>query len=162
MSSMYELTGQFLELQEMSEDENVDIQTLTDTLDAIEAEIEEKAENYGKIISEITGEIKNLKAEEERLANKRRVLKNKIAALKTHLEHSMIAMDKKKIKTTLFNFSVQKNPPSVNILKEDEVPMQFFIPRPAKIDKKSALDYLKEHGNQTWGEMKQTESLRIK
>ena len=46
MSSIYELTGEYLELMDMLEDEEVDEQTIIDTLEALDGEIENKADNY--------------------------------------------------------------------------------------------------------------------
>ena len=47
---LYELTGQFLELLDMLEDEEVDEQVIMDTLESVEYEIEDKADGYAKII----------------------------------------------------------------------------------------------------------------
>lgn len=44
MSNLYELTGEFLELMDMLDDPNVDQETLQDTLESINYEIEIKAE----------------------------------------------------------------------------------------------------------------------
>ena len=49
MSSIYELTGEYLELMDMLEDEEIDEQTIIDTLEALDGEIENKADNYAKI-----------------------------------------------------------------------------------------------------------------
>ena len=48
MATLYELTGQFKELLEMIEAEEMDLDTLRDTLEAIEGEIEYKADGYAK------------------------------------------------------------------------------------------------------------------
>ena len=43
MSSIYELTGEYMELMDMLEDEEVDEQTIIDTLEALDGEIKNKA-----------------------------------------------------------------------------------------------------------------------
>ena len=50
MANIYELTGQFLQLLDMLEDEEVDEQVIMDTLESVEYEIEDKADGYAKII----------------------------------------------------------------------------------------------------------------
>lgn len=47
---LYELTGQYLTLQEMVEDETVDSEVLRDTMKGLDGEIEEKADAYASII----------------------------------------------------------------------------------------------------------------
>lgn len=49
MANIYELTGQFLQLLDMLEDEEVDEQVIMDTLESVEYEIEDKADGYAKI-----------------------------------------------------------------------------------------------------------------
>ena len=63
MSTLYELTGNYVTLMDMLDDPEVDPITLMDTLDAVEGELDEKAENYGRII-------RNLEAEAEAIRDK--------------------------------------------------------------------------------------------
>ena len=50
MSSLYELTGDFLNVQNMLEEEEFDREALLNTLEGIDYAIDIKAENYGKVI----------------------------------------------------------------------------------------------------------------
>lgn len=68
MSSIYELTGEYLELMNMLEDEEVDEQTIIDTLEALDGEIENKADNYAKIIRSLESDIDGISKENNRLA----------------------------------------------------------------------------------------------
>ena len=67
MSSIYELTGEYLELMNMLEDEEVDEQTIIDTLEALDGEIENKADNYAKIIRSLESDIDGISKENNRL-----------------------------------------------------------------------------------------------
>ena len=49
MASLYELTENFLEAQGMLFDEEVEMETVFNTLDCIDCLIEEKADNYIKL-----------------------------------------------------------------------------------------------------------------
>ena len=74
---LYELTEQFLALQDLVYDPEVDDQVLQDTMDGLWGEIEEKADGYAKIIKGMQGDIEALKAEENRLVARRKALENR-------------------------------------------------------------------------------------
>ena len=165
--NLYELTGEYLELLQMAEDGEFDQETIADTLEGLGGEIEAKADGYGKIIKSLEGEIAGvdgyidgLKAEIERLNDKKKSLDRNIVTLKESLKKAMIATDKRNIKTSLFTFYVSKRS-SVEIL-EDIVPSQFKVAQEPKIDKKAINEYIKEHGNMAWATIKETESLGMR
>lgn len=109
MASLYELTNEFLQLQQMLEDPEIDPQILEDTMEAVEGELEFKADGYARIIRNMEGTITAIKAEQERLSGKKSVLEASIKRLKENLQNSMIATGKLKFKTDLFSFTIQKN-----------------------------------------------------
>ena len=124
--------------------------------------MEEKADAYAKVIRTLECDVDSVDAEIKRLTDKKRRIQNNIGSMKRSLESTMLELGKKKIKTPLFGFNIQKNPPSVNILDEGKVPENFRIKQPDKIDRKSIIAELKESGNTDWAELVQTESLRIR
>lgn len=160
--TLYELTGEYLSLLEMAEDENIDQETLRDTMEAIDGELEDKADGYAKVISQLTGDAESIKKQIERLTAMKDRIEGNITAMKKSLETAMIATGKKKFRTELFSFNVQKNAPSLDLLNENMVPDMFRIPQPDKIDRIAALNFIKDHGPTAWGKLKQTESLRIR
>lgn len=162
MANIYQLTNDFLHVQELIEEGELDLEMLQNTLECLDYEIEEKAEGYAKIIKNLTAEIEGLKKEEERFANKRKSIENSIANLKKNLETAMILTGKKKFKTNLFSFNIQKNAPSVKILDETKIPKEFKIPQPDKIDNKAIIQQIKEGKEFDWAKLEQSESLRIR
>ena len=72
MSSIYELTGEYLELMNMLEDEEIDEQTIIDTLEALDGEIENKADNYAKIIKSLESDIDGISKENDRLTARKK------------------------------------------------------------------------------------------
>ena len=50
MSTLYELTADWLALMEMAEDPDIEEDVFMDTLEGIEGEIEIKADGYAKVI----------------------------------------------------------------------------------------------------------------
>lgn len=141
--SLYQLTGNFLVLQEMMMDSDIDPETLKDTLEAMEGNIEDKLNNYGKIITNLKGLASNIKEEKKRLDEKEKTINNQIERMKKNIKESMIAMDKKDIQTELFSFTVKSGVTSVVIDDVDKVPKDFRIPQPDKINKDGIKQLLK-------------------
>jgi DNA-binding FrmR family transcriptional regulator len=159
MATLYELTGQFKELLQMIEDGDYEYQDLVDTFEAIEGEIEYKADGYAKVIKEIEGNVATIKAEIDRLSNKKDVLENSIKTMKQTLENAMKVTGKTKFKTDLFSFNIQKNP--ARLVITGEVPEQFLIPQEPKVDNKAIKELLKQQ-ELPFAHLEQSESLRIR
>lgn len=158
---LYEITGEILELLTMAEDLELDQKMIRDTMEGLDFEFEEKAEAYAKIIKTLEMDIAGLDEEIRRMTKRKATIKNNIDRLKRSLEGAMIATGKRKFKTPLFGFGIQKNPPSLNVLDESKIPDEFWIEQQPKLDKKAALAYVKEN-KVDWAELSQTESLRIR
>lgn len=109
MSTLYELQDEYLQLLEMLQDPEIDNQVVVDTLEGIDFELENKAENYAKIIKELEGNIEVIKIEQIRLSKKKSTMEANIVKLKNNLQDAMIRTGKTKFKTDLFSFSIQKN-----------------------------------------------------
>ena len=158
---LYEITGEILELLMMAEDLELDQKMIRDTMEGLDFEFEEKAEAYAKVVKTLEMDIAGLDEEIQRMTKRKATIKNNIDRLKRSLEGAMIATGKRKFKTPLFGFGIQKNPPSLNVLDESKVPAEFWIEQQPKLDKKAALAYVKEN-EVDWAELSQTESLRIR
>ena len=154
---LYELTEIYLNLKDMDIEEG----DLNSALENIDDEIETKADNIAKVLRDFDGDIEALKAEEERLAKKRKAIENRQKQLKKYLQNSMLVLDKRKFKTDLFSFNIQKNAPSLKILDESKIPEDYY-----KIEKKLNKNDLKEAVKKGLFEdaakLVQTESLRIR
>lgn len=156
--NLYELSLSFQEVQNME----LDPEVMKDTLDSIEDAIENKAENIAKLIRNLESDVSAYKEEEDRLKTKRQATENKVKWLKTYLEDNMKLTGKTKFKSGMFNFSIQKNPASVNITDERIIPEEFLIQQPPKVDKTSLKEILKKGIEVPGAELKQTEGLRIR
>lgn len=160
---LYELTEMYKNIWDLVEDDEVDLDTLETALSQVEDNLEVKAENIAKLIKGIDGDIDTLKAEEKRLADKRRVLENKQKNIKGYLENQLRVMGIDKVKTPLFTVALQKNPPSVEIVNEDLIPEQFKkTVTTTTIVKKDLLEALKSGQVIEGAEIKQGKSLRIR
>ena len=149
MANLYELTGDFLTLMDMLEDEECDEQCIMDTLESVEYEIEEKADGYAKIIKSLESDIEGLSKETDRLTARKKTYENRIKWLKQNLEMCMRATGKKKFTTDLFSFGIQKNGGKRKLVIDvdvENVPEQYRIKQPDAIDGDWIREYLKENG----------------
>lgn len=165
MSTLYELTNDYMNLLELAEDPDIDEQAFMDTLEGIEGALEDKAEGYAKVIRTLEGDAAACDAESKRLRNKKQTIENNIKRMKTALQYAMQATGKTKFKTALFSFGIQKNPAAVVIDEGyiENIPDRFLIPQDPQIDKKAIKEALKAGENlEGIAHLEQTESLRIR
>ncbi len=163
--NLYELTEQYLALQEMAYDPEVDEQVFQDTMEELWGEIEDKADGYARIIIGMKADIESLRNEELRLAARRKSLELRSQQLKDNLEANMREMGKTKFKTALFSFNIQKNgglqPLVIDGLIED-IPGRFLIPQPP-IPNNEAIRSLLAEKQVEWAHLEpRGESLRIR
>lgn len=161
MAKLYEIVGAFKELLEMASEENMDQKLISDTLEGVEFEFEEKADGYAKVVKMLEGDVEAIDKEIKRLTEKKNTIKNNISGIKKNLENAMITTGKTKFKTLLFGYNIQKNPASVSIDDETLIPKDFWVEQEPKLDKKSLAAFLKEN-EVSWAHLTQTESLRIR
>ena len=159
---LYEITEDFERLREMASDPDVDPEAIRDTMEAIEADFEDKADGYAKVIRMLEADEDGLDAEIKRLQARKSAVSGNKGRIKDALERAMRQTGKLKFKTLLFSFGIQKNPPSVAILKEDGVPIDYLVVPDPQPDKKRILAELKAGATFDWAELKQTEALRIR
>ena len=157
---LYEYTQDYLQLLEIADE--IDQEVLIDTIESIRESVEEKAENVAKIVRTFEADSKTIKAEEERLAAKRKTLENQVAYLKKYLFEQLDAMGIQKIKRPLFTIAIQNNPPGVDVLDESIIPEIFWIPLGAKLDKTSILQSLKLGESVPGTAIKRSKGLRIR
>lgn len=160
--TLYELSGELEMLREMAEDPDVDPQTLTDTMEAVEGELEVKAEGYAKVMKELDGQADILAREIERLQAKKEAIEGNSKRMKERLQEVMECNGKLKFKTDLLTFSIQNNPPSLKIDKPMEIPGRYLIPQPPKVDNTQIKADMKAGEQFDWCHLEQTRSLRIR
>ena len=164
MSSLYEITQDYLQLMEMAEDEEVDAQMVADTLEAVDGELEYKAEAYAKIMKNLEGDIQALKSEEERLSQKRKTIESNIKRMKEALQSVMEVTGKTKFKTQLFSFGIQNNAPSVVITADiKDIPAEYLRVKEPEVDKTAIKKAIQEGIDLSdIAHLEQSQSLRIR
>lgn len=162
MAALHQLTQEYMELLNMAEEMELDPQTLKDTLEGMDGEFEQKAENYAVIINSLLGQAEMLKAEKKRIEEREKVFLNNAERMKEALEKAMKVTGKRKFKTLLFGFNIQKNPLSLVIDDESKVPKEF-VKIEKKIDRTALKKFVKDNENSLdFAHLEQTEGLRIR
>ena len=159
---LYELSQNYLNLQELLENPEVPQEMVIAALDEVGEQFEDKVENIAKLIKTMEVDIKGFKEEESRLSDRRKSLENRVKGLKEYIDGAMKATGKLKIKGKLYSFNIHKNTPSLEVVNEELVPREFFKVQDPVLDKKEALARLKAGEDIPGLSIKQTESLRIR
>lgn len=156
-ATLYELKEMYLNLMDL----DLEGEELGKALENIDDEIEVKAENYAGVIKNLEAEAEAYKKEIDRMTDRERALKNRAKLLKKNLEDAMIELDKKKFKTNLFSFNIQRNAPGIKILDEDKIPEEF-VEYERKIKKNELKKAIKEGLETEAAVLVESESLRIR
>lgn len=159
MATLYELTGSYHKLLELSED--TDPTLFADTMDSITDAIDDKAVGYAKVDKELAKDEKALKDEASRLSARARSINNNRKILKQNLQEAMETTGKTKIKTNEFTIYIQKNNPSVNIVDEHDIPAYLFETKTV-LNKKEVSRLLKEGKDVPGAKLKTGSSVRFR
>lgn len=141
MATLYEMTENAKILYELLQAEEIDEQTIADTLEAMG--IDEKLESYGKIIRQMQADADMFKAELDRLSVKKKSADNAVERMKKAVKDFMEASGQEKAKAGAFSFYLAATQ-AVNITDEKRIPADYLIPQPDKIDRNSIKKALKD------------------
>lgn len=138
MATLYELTGQFLDIYNLELDEEAKL----DTLDSIdwETEYETKVENYIKIMKNLEADVEARKNEIKRLTELNKADEKKKEHLKDTLSASMSLTGHERVDTPLFKVSFRK---SQAVEVDETVLPEAYKIATWKADKKRLKDDLK-------------------
>ena len=111
---LYEIASDLRDILEYAEDESY-----KDTVEALQMEFEEKVDSIACYIKEIQAEAEAIKAEEKKLAERRKTKENRASSLKQYLYNEMKTTGMKKIETPRSVLSIRKSQVSLVIDNED-------------------------------------------
>lgn len=162
--SLYQLTGQWLDLANRLSDTDLDAQTIADTIEGSDEQMamEEKAQGYEMVARNFEASIPAIDHEIKRLQDMKKAKQARADALRNRVKDAMIVMGREKITCPLFELRIQKNPASVEVYEEALVPSEFWR-TPAQVIDKTALKEALKAGREIQGaRLTQGESLRVK
>lgn len=159
--NLYDLTDNFNQVYNQIQ-AGEDSEVYLDTLDSLNDSIEDKADNYVKIIRQLEGDNEVIKKEIERLQARKKANENGIRNMKDNLQLSMEMTGKTVFKTATNSYGIQRNKPKASIINEKTIPKEYYNEQPPKLDKKRLLEDLQNNVEVEGAELIQTESLRIR
>lgn len=147
--TMYELTAEYAGLLDAYYYAETDAEAAEalDRLTEAGENIAAKADAYARLIRNVDGEIKALKAEEKRLNDARKSRERMVERLKNNMLYMMTTTGADKVETSVGKWSVQNNPYSCEITDADAIPERFKTYRTeVDIDKKAMVAEFKATG----------------
>lgn len=157
---LFELTQSYQQVLEIAE--QLDAETLKDTLDSINDAVEQKVENTAFVVKQLEANVSVIDEEIKRLQAMKGTQMNNIKSLKLYLQESMEKVGLDKVQGKLIKIAIQNNPQSVEVLNENVIPKNYFVEQKPKLDKKALLTDLKGGAQVEGVEIKQSRSLRIR
>ena len=165
MNTLYELTGQYAELLSAIESDEVPEEAISDTLEALGGELDEKIDSVACIIKQLDSEAIAIKAEKAKLADRQSVKEHQRDRLKDYIRQAMQLAGKKKVETSRNCVSVGKAQPKAVITNLDALKSRNDIWKPydyreTNVDKTS-LKTLLQAGEQIPGAALQDGAPRL-
>ena len=157
MATLYELTGQYLDIYNL----DLDDETKLDTLDSMDwtSDYENKVENYIKVIKNTEADIEARKNEIKRLTELNKSDDRKIERLKEALKESMNLTGHERVDTPLFKVSFRK---SEAVEVDDLLLPEAYKVATWKADKKRLKEDLKNGFEILGAELVERKNLSIR
>ncbi len=125
---------------------------LQKALGQIEAKWLDKVESIGHLVKDWEYRADILKAEIERLQAMKKTLESRSQWLKDYCLWNMVAQNEERLQFPMFTVSVRKNPPSVLVLDEKEIPSSYTrVITEIQINKLAIMDHYKKTGGTVKG-----------
>ena len=171
--SLYNLVGDFEKFTDVLEQKDITDEmkeAITDALSNLIDDIDDKVDDYGKAIKIRQANIKARKEEIDRLTALNKADQTAIDRMKDMVEKALIITGKRKVKTSMFTFYMQRNTPSVVMVEGyiENIPEEFLV-YPEPTVNKTALKEALEGDDEKLKErlegiayLDQSESLRMK
>ena len=137
MDKLYKLTDRYITIEGMLDSDIATKEEIQASLNNIKEQIGDKVESIAKIVLSLNSGVEAIKAEEDRLAKRREAMRNNMEWLKNYLLVEMLSTNTLKVKRDLLTVAVADNPPSVEVVNLDMIPIEYrrVIPETWKPDK---------------------------
>lgn len=161
--SLYQMSREWEQVFEMLCDPDIPEEAIFDTIAMIEADMDVKAEAYAKLIRCMDADTTAISTEVDRLNQRKRSIVSRMKSLKRNLEDMMRTTGRRKFKTPLFSFSIQKNGGAcpVEFAPDAEIPAEWR--KPGEPDTARIRQYLEQGNLLPFAQLgERGESLRIR
>lgn len=142
--NLYEITGAMAELQAM---EDIDPETLADTLEGLEMEFEVKLSNLARWVRDLEGDSEKLSNELKRLATKRQSVDKRVESLKEYVRQALLSSGRTKVGDGVHTWRVQQNPPKVVVEAGADIPLCYYVEKVDRQVDKGAIKQALQAGH---------------
>lgn len=163
--SLYNITNRFAELMDKANEGELTEEEYNELGNELALELQNKSANIIGYIKNSESLLDAMKAEEKRLSDIRKQGEAKLEKFYQYVKENMERLNLLEIPTELGSLKIVKNPMSVEIENEDEIPSEFKQEVvTTKIDKTAIKNHFKETGEIVAGTriIDNKTSLRIK
>ena len=138
---LYEITENMKGLQALVDTEELTPEMVRDTVEALDAEFDEKAVGILKVRQQLLGEISQIEKEIERLTLLKKTPENNVNQLSAYLKTNMLTLEKDKLDLGVFKVTLKKASVKLGQIDESKIPAVYWqiIPENKKLDKRLLL-----------------------
>lgn len=144
--ALYELVGQYRELEKLADSGDLPPEVIRDTLEALTGELETKATNVAMFTRNLEAAADAIDKAAEAMQERALRLRKRSEAVKAYLLFNMQASGITKISSPEFTLTVRKNPEAVHLADGVVLPVEYMEQPPApppRPDKKKIKEALK-------------------
>jgi len=144
--ALHVLAAEYRSAAEKLADLDLDMQTISDTLEGLSGDLEDKATNVAKFLLNLEASAVAIKQAEAQMKARREAIEHRADSLRDYLHVAMETTGIQKIASPWFVISLAKLPASVDVEDESQLPSEYVVqpeppaPRP---DKRKMLEVLK-------------------
>lgn len=145
MMNLFELTSEFKQTVSRLEEMDLDHEVFQDTMDALQAPIEEKVENIVKYMKSLEALADAKKREAKRLSDSASADLKKVEWFKNYMADNLNKAGIKKLQAGVFALSFRKGSEVVEV-DENKLPLDYYVPQEPKPMSKTELKKMLKDG----------------
>ena len=162
---LYEIKDLYVRFYDMVDAGEIDDEAIADTLESIDGEFEDKADNIACLIKTFLAEADAIKNEEKTLRERRERKEKQAESLKSYLSTTMLFLGKAKVETARNVLSFRKST-SLQILDEEtfmeKYPELVKVMIGKSVSKKEVTDFIKAGQEFDGAQLTEKQNLQIK
>lgn len=168
--NLYEINQTYKAFLDQIASGDIPEEAIADTLEALDGEFDEKADNIACYIKSLLSDAQAIKAEQDALSERATAKKHKAESLQNYLYQQFKARGKDKLETPRNVLKIRKNPPAVQIDDEaaflsyakDHGDLSFIKIKDPEVNKTAVKDWLKGGNEYPHAQLVSGEKLTIK
>jgi predicted secreted protein len=159
--NLYQLTDQYKNALAVLTDSELPPEVVADTLEGLEGELKVKAVNVAAFFQNLEVDVEAMKAAEQRIANRRKSIENRVNQLKEYLHQNMLKAGITEIKCPEFEIKLAKNPASVEVYDILMLDEKFIVKKVTESPDKKAIKKAIDEGAEVEGARLITDKTRL-